>query len=74
MEIVELDAAHPNTYKLTLKNVQETRGLTAMSVGGGMIEIVEMEGVKARLRAIAVRRWSLSQSRRPVVEFIKAIY
>ena len=28
--VVEIDAAHPNTYKLTLKNAQEARELTAI--------------------------------------------
>ncbi|MGH1362169.1 MAG: L-serine ammonia-lyase, iron-sulfur-dependent, subunit alpha [Calditrichia bacterium] len=44
IQIVPLDYDHPNTYALTLKNYRETRTLTAISTGGGMIEIVEIDG------------------------------
>jgi L-serine dehydratase len=36
--------AHPNTYRLTLKNRQESHCLVAVSTGGGMIEITEIDG------------------------------
>ena len=35
--------AHPNTYRLSLKNAQETHNLVALSTGGGMIEVVEID-------------------------------
>jgi L-serine dehydratase len=35
---------HPNTYRLTLKNSAGTHTLTALSTGGGMIEVIEMDG------------------------------
>jgi len=36
---------HPNTYRLTLKNSQETHKLVAISTGGGMIEVISIDGV-----------------------------
>jgi L-serine dehydratase len=42
--IVDYGAKHPNTYKLTLRNATETRELTAISIGGGMIEVQEIDG------------------------------
>ncbi|NNM31282.1 MAG: serine dehydratase, partial [Akkermansiaceae bacterium] len=42
-------AAHPNTYKLTLRNSREERSLTAISTGGGMIEVQEIEGAAVRM-------------------------
>jgi L-serine dehydratase len=36
--------AHPNTYRLTLKNQKERHCLVAVSTGGGMIEITEIDG------------------------------
>ncbi len=42
--IHDISAEHPNTYKVTLKNYQESHELTALSVGGGMIEIIEIDG------------------------------
>ncbi|MFC2145878.1 L-serine ammonia-lyase, iron-sulfur-dependent, subunit alpha, partial [Acidobacteriota bacterium] len=44
IEIKDFDAPHPNTYKLTLKNSKETHEMTAISTGGGMIEIIEIDG------------------------------
>jgi len=44
IEIKDFNAPHPNTYKLTLKNSKETHEMTAISTGGGMIEIIEIDG------------------------------
>jgi L-serine dehydratase len=44
IEIKDLGAGHPNTYKLTLRNVAEQHTLTALSTGGGMVEITEIDG------------------------------
>jgi len=44
IDIHPIGATHPNTYKITLKNSKETRRVTAISTGGGMIEIIEIDG------------------------------
>jgi L-serine dehydratase len=44
IDIHPIGATHPNTYKITLRNPRETRTVTAISVGGGMIEILEIDG------------------------------
>src|SRR5690349_20707328 len=44
IDIVDIGATHPNTYKITLSNPTETRRLTAISTGGGMIEVIEIDG------------------------------
>ncbi len=36
---------HPNTYRLTLSNSNEQHEMIALSTGGGMIEIIEVDGV-----------------------------
>lgn len=36
--------SHPNTYRLSLKNAKETHTLVALSTGGGMIEVIEIDG------------------------------
>jgi L-serine dehydratase len=41
---VSYGATHPNTYKLTLANERETHTMTAVSTGGGMIEVLEIDG------------------------------
>jgi L-serine dehydratase len=50
IRILDLGATHPNTYQLTLKNATETHHMTALSTGGGMIEIVELDGVRLSMR------------------------
>lgn len=41
--ILDLGDEHPNTYHLVLKNSTEQHTLTAISIGGGMIEIKEID-------------------------------
>ncbi len=40
---------HPNTYRLTLKNTKETHTLTAISTGGGMIEVTAIDDLPVSL-------------------------
>jgi L-serine dehydratase len=44
IEILDIQATHPNTYKLTLTNIKETHELTAISIGGGMIDVIKVDG------------------------------
>ena len=44
IEIRKLQYEHPNTYKITLSNPEETHQLIAISTGGGMIEVIEIDG------------------------------
>jgi len=44
IRIVDLDTAHPNTYRVTLIEGRTRHVLTALSTGGGMIEIVDIDG------------------------------
>ena len=44
IDIHPIGATHPNTYKITLKNNKETHTLTALSTGGGMIQVIEIDG------------------------------
>ena len=47
--ITDLRAEHPNTYQLTLNNSTEQHTMTAISTGGGMIEVVAIDGVPMSL-------------------------
>ena len=49
IEIKDIGAVHPNTYKITLSNATETRRMTAISTGGGMIEVIEIDGAKVEM-------------------------
>lgn len=41
---VSYGAKHANTYKLTISNDHEEHQVTALSTGGGMIEVIEIDG------------------------------
>ncbi len=43
-EIGKFGDMHPNTYRLTVSNTHETHFLKAISTGGGMIEITDIDG------------------------------
>jgi L-serine dehydratase len=45
IKIHQIGAIHPNTYKISLQNEFTHHQLIAISVGGGMIEIIELDGL-----------------------------
>lgn len=44
IETVDTGDPHPNTYRLTLQNARERHSLVAVSTGGGMIEVLAIDG------------------------------
>ncbi len=46
---VRYGADHPNTYRLTLRNSEAVHQLTAISTGGGMIEVVNVDGIPLQI-------------------------
>ncbi|MEI7900895.1 MAG: L-serine ammonia-lyase, iron-sulfur-dependent, subunit alpha [bacterium] len=49
METVDTGDAHPNTYRLTLRSAREAHSLIAVSTGGGMMEVIALDGFKVSL-------------------------
>jgi len=47
--IRDISAKHLNTYQITLSNPTETRTLTAISTGGGMIEVIAIDGIEVSM-------------------------
>jgi L-serine dehydratase len=47
LRIVTVDVGdpHPNTYRLTLRNDRESHSLIAISTGGGMMEVISLDGI-----------------------------
>lgn len=45
IETVDVGDPHPNTYRLTLRNGREQHSLIAISTGGGMMEVIAIDGV-----------------------------
>lgn len=46
----DINAKHPNTYDIELTNVNGCHKITALSLGGGMIEIINIDGADVSLR------------------------
>ena len=44
VDIADIDVNHPNTYKIKLSNDYESHELIAISTGGGMIEVIRIDG------------------------------
>jgi L-serine dehydratase len=49
IKIHDIQAEHPNTYKITLKNPWESHQVIALSTGGGMIEVIEIDGANVSM-------------------------
>jgi L-serine dehydratase len=49
VQISDFEAEHPNTYRLTLKSPTEQHDMMAVSTGGGMIEVTEIDGVEVSI-------------------------
>jgi L-serine dehydratase len=49
IETVDAADPHPNTYRLTLQNARERHSLIAISTGGGMIEVIAVDGITVSL-------------------------
>ncbi len=49
IRISDYGATHENTYKLTLENDDHTHCMIAISIGGGMIEVIEINGSKVSI-------------------------
>ena len=41
----DIGGGHPNTYKMTFTNEEDTLAVTAISIGGGMIEVIEIDSI-----------------------------
>ncbi len=72
INITDIGADHPNTYKLTLSNQKETRKLTAISTGGGMIEVTEIDGVGVSMAGDYFETLIYCSDPEKIISYIKA--
>jgi L-serine dehydratase len=49
IEIVDAGDPHPSTYRLTLRNAHQRHSLVAVSLGGGMVEVIAVDGFKVSM-------------------------
>lgn len=72
IKIVDIKADHPNTYRITLKNKIETRKLTAISTGGGMIEIIAIDDLPVSMAGDYFETLIYCSKPEPILSFLKA--
>ncbi len=72
IEIVPLQNDHPNTYQITLKNYKETHTLTAISIGGGMIEILEIDGAEVSIAGDYCETLVYTESPERILKYLEA--
>jgi L-serine dehydratase len=49
METVDAGDEHPNTYRLALQNAREQHSLIGISTGGGMMEVIAVDGFRVSM-------------------------
>lgn len=72
INIVNIDFDHPNTYKITLHNDQESRELIAISTGGGMIEVIQIDGAPVSMAGDYFETLIYGKNPEPILSFLKA--
>ncbi len=72
IRICDIKANHPNTYKLNLSNEFETRHLTAISTGGGMIEVISIDGAAVSMWGDYFETLIYCQEPESLLKYIKA--
>ena len=71
IEIVPLTVSkHPNTYQLTLTSQTECRRMVAISTGGGMIEVISIDGAKVSMAGDYFETLIYCDSQEKVTSFI----
>ena len=71
IRIADIGNAHPNLYKITLTNEMETKVLQAISTGGGMIEVISIDGLKVSMNGDYFETLIYCREADKIVEFLK---
>ena len=74
IEILDIGAMHPNTYQLTLNNQLECHRLTAISTGGGMIEVIEIDRLKVSMAGDFYETLIYCDNADNVIAYIKKVF
>ena len=72
INIVDIGNGHPNLYKITLHNNKETRKLTAISTGGGMIEVIAIDEVSVCMAGDYFETLIYCDKPADIIAFLKA--
>jgi len=72
IRIHDIGNHHPNLYQITLSNPKETRKLTAISTGGGMIEVTAIDDLPVSMAGDYYETLIYCNQPDPVLSFLKA--
>ena len=72
IEITPLAEKHPNTYQITLSNDKEKRQLVAISTGGGMIEVISIDGNKVSMAGDYYETLIYCSKAEPIIQYLKS--
>jgi L-serine dehydratase len=72
IRITDIGNNHPNLYKITLVNSKETRILTAISTGGGMIEVTAIDGLPVSMAGDYFETLIYCDTPETIVPFLEA--
>lgn len=72
INIADIDVPHPNTYKIILNNDFESHEMVAISTGGGMIEVIRIDGATVNMAGDYYETLIYCKSPAPIIEFINA--
>lgn len=73
IEIGNFEMTHPNTYRLILANEKESHLIEAISTGGGMIEVTEIDGFKLSIAGDSFETLLFTNTTADIVERLKKI-
>ncbi len=72
IHIADIGNSHPNLYQITLSNPKETRKLTAISTGGGMIEVTAIDDIPVSMAGDYFETLIYCDQPENILSFLKA--
>ena len=71
ISITDIGNSHPNLYKITLSNQKERRTLTAISTGGGMIEVTGIDGLAVSMAGDYFETLIYCSKPEPIISYLE---
>lgn len=72
INIADIGNGHPNLYNITLHNNEETRKLSAISTGGGMIEVISIDDLKVSMSGDYFETLIYCKNPKNIIAFLNA--
>jgi L-serine dehydratase len=72
IRIADFGDPHPNTYRLSLRNDTQAHEMIVLSTGGGMIEVIEIDGVSVSMTGDYVETLVyLTSDEEKIIDFLR---